>query len=231
MRWLERYFLPLTVFTLLIVSVVAGVSMPSFYDWTGADQSRPAPVIPRIGMGLIGGTACFVLLLAWIPIEQRRRWSHFSGGQTSLRWLLVMTTLMAVACIPIPSLQFVFSYSVLAFAIVRTAYVAIKQRYLGCLLLAMAACIWGPFLWAFPDAQMLTLFAACPSLMELMCASALSGQHSDHIAFVGIYVTSAKLLFGTWLIQWGPRIGLVYCVVVLNISLAGSFVLHALMRM
>ncbi len=43
-----------------------------FYDWTGADQSRPAPVIPWIAGGLVLGALVAIALLAWAHLQRSR---------------------------------------------------------------------------------------------------------------------------------------------------------------
>ena len=61
-RWLTR--------TVVLLVVAAGWLMPEFYDWTGADQSRPAPIVGWIGLGILVADAFVVAMLVWLHFNR-----------------------------------------------------------------------------------------------------------------------------------------------------------------
>ena len=58
--WLTR--------TIVLLVVAAGWLMPEFYDWTGADQSRPAPIVGWIGLGILVADVFVVATLLWLHV-------------------------------------------------------------------------------------------------------------------------------------------------------------------
>jgi len=56
-----------TAGVLPVAGIVAGWFMPEFYDWTGADQSRPAPVVGWIALAIAAANLLLWGILFWWP--------------------------------------------------------------------------------------------------------------------------------------------------------------------
>jgi uncharacterized protein involved in response to NO len=47
------------LFVLILISATCGWFVPAFYDWTGADQSRPSPLMWQVPLAIAVGAFCF----------------------------------------------------------------------------------------------------------------------------------------------------------------------------
>ncbi len=55
---------------LILISATCGWFVPAFYDWTGADQSRPSPLMWQVPLAVAIGAFLFSVALPWIPITR-----------------------------------------------------------------------------------------------------------------------------------------------------------------
>ena len=59
MNWKSKaIFFPMLVVEILVL----GLMIPTFYEWSGADQSRPSPYVPIVFCAFLG-----FVIVAWIP--------------------------------------------------------------------------------------------------------------------------------------------------------------------
>src|SRR5690606_2794588 len=83
--------------TLILVSGISGWLIPAFYDWTGADQSRPSPLMWQVPLGVFVVALLFCGLLPWLPM---RGWTDDVPRyslQFQVRSLLVLTAVVAAS--------------------------------------------------------------------------------------------------------------------------------------
>ncbi len=93
---MKRELSPAVIMTaLVIISAVIGVAIPSFYDWTGADQSRPTPSLFWVPVSLMGLGVAFCVSLRWLKLRDTSK---------SNRWRTALPFLALVACMYLPFL-------------------------------------------------------------------------------------------------------------------------------
>lgn len=153
-----------------VVSILVGSGMSGFYDWTGADQSRPAPIVGYIGIGLLAATllgwsALFIswLLRGWntsevelapeatelpatLPVKKSRA-ARSTGSRLSILSLLVLTTAVATLVCGVRSAPWTVSVLILLTSCGWAGWTifALPQHRLP--LMAIFACMWCPYLW------------------------------------------------------------------------------------
>lgn len=154
----------------IVLAILVGLGMPRFYDWTGADQSRPAPIVGYIAIGLL--VAC---LLAWIALLASW-WTGFckanasdlapamqeqsgtssateagrvtsSGGAASIWKLLSLTTAAAIVAAGVRLFPVTVSALTLLFAFGRAGWSICAWSQYRLPLMAVFAWMWFPYLW------------------------------------------------------------------------------------
>ncbi|MCC9601349.1 hypothetical protein LOC67_12405 [Stieleria sp. JC731] len=232
----KKLFLPFACICLILASFACGVLMPAFYDWTGADQSRPAPIVPRLAIGFVVSALIGCVLLPWVPIQQQDRWQAPQKPRFTLQRLLITVTVCAIAFVPLKIVSLTACVLLLGSAVASACVQAKRFAHTRLLTLCLLACIWAPFGWAFApwkdaDTNIAILLTVSPALLELLYLGSLVGEHAEKLAHFSAIITALKIYLGSLLIRSGPRRGLGYCVATIIVSLMGSFALHALYRM
>lgn len=225
---------------LAIGAILSGWFIPEFYDWTGADQSRPAPVVPWIA-GAMVATDLLVILALWgthwmgkaqATAAPRRPW------QFSLRAMLVLATvaalLLAVGRGVSPYLAAMLS---LGCAIVWAVQAAIREPTARWWIALTAWLQFAPFLWVVrkPDSSgdvhaLFEMLPGLPSLFPWGFLGAVMGGHPQDGWWMLILFTAGTLSAGVWISGLGPRCSLAFGLVTATCSVFGSFILNALMR-
>ncbi|QDT06481.1 hypothetical protein K227x_48910 [Rubripirellula lacrimiformis] len=230
-------------FALSLIALVVGVSIPGFYDWTGADQSRPSPWVPPAALAVlmlaVAGWVCLPFLKLGGPAPDRPLPRQ---RQFSIRALLITITAVAALCaagrlLPDRGLVAVAG-AVQVMALAMGVGQWVKDRSVRGPMIAMAACLCLPYAWIGLRGDGISigkgLFAimmGLPALVETMLVARLWGRHPGQLAWVGMLITSAKWMFGLWIIRHGPRSAVAYWIYVLLMSVYGSFILNAIVRM
>lgn len=243
---------------LTLAMALAGWFIPEFYDWTGADQSRPAPIVAWIALAIAAGDLLAILgLLVWhvtisstgvaqpavgvIASDPRTRISN----QFSIRQLLLVSAIIALL---LAASRWISptATAAIAFALVAVWALVVAKRNRGARWwIAFIVCSqFLPFLWlgrgtleSFSGHRasdaVLSLIPMSMSLPSLFPFGLLGMWLSLDIRtdqWFFICCSALNLVFGVWLSCQGPKRTLAYGLTIGTCSLFGSFILNALMR-
>ena len=227
---------------IMALAIVGGLSMSSFYDWSGEDQSRAAPIVRWLALGLVAINLSACAGLIWYSRNRPATTEATHPARPKFRFgiigIMAATTLVAIAV----AAQVRFNISVGTLLVVAvtayalwTAFKRSEHRWAIC---ALLTCTWAPFLWIFrwPEFKgvmlhVLQMMAQAPSLMVAGWISMLTRRNFPDVMQFCSLCTAIELSIGLWLIHLGPRRGLAYTLWVLMLSLFSSFLLQALARM
>lgn len=223
--------------TLAVLSVLAGLFIPEFYDWSGADQSRSAPVIGWVAIGIMIADVVLIVLLAMMhTLREKSSDATTSTWRFGMSHILIITTCVALF---------------LAIAKWASIYVACRLLQLGVVVVGVWVAVqfprvrfwiaWilflqiAPFLWLVRDpsfsnagSELLAILSCLPTLMP--AALFVSANH-ESMQWILTLLTTAELAMGIWLSYLGPKRVIAWGIVVLTLSVFSSFVLNALIRM
>lgn len=233
----RNYSERLTACCLILLSAALGLLVHPFYDWTGADQSRPVALLWQVPLSISVALGLFCFALPWIPIqrgiETPRRPIRFS-----LRLLLLATGV--IAFLLTLGIHYPNVFAGIAFLATVLMVVYCWRRFPGerWSIIALLATMYLPYVW-FPfkfNPGMTSYFiwiasapAFLPSYLVLRFLTH-STQESTFLA-VGMALTSLEIAMGLALIHLGPKRGFAFVVLVLIVSLFGALGLDALLRM
>ncbi len=225
---------------LAIFSIMAGWFVPEFYDWTGADQSRPAPIIGWVALAIV---AVDILLMALLI------WSHFAAppkdrptngsGQFNIRQLISAITIVALLLMigrtPFPMAVACFVFACVA---VTAFWIAIRQQQARW---SIALIVWlqfAPQIWILRGENTMQggwstilAFVALPTFFPTGLLMARFQMHFGTSQWPCVLTTSVALAIGVWIGCLGPKRAIAYGLVVATCSIFGSFILNALVRM
>jgi heme A synthase len=95
-----------------------------------------------------------------------------------------------------------------------------------------------PYAWVFTendfgDMSPKLFFGALglPAFLPAMLAGRWFEQHIQNTVWLFVLLMVIEFAFGCWLIKLGPKRTLMYLVLIVAMSIFGSFVLNALIRM
>ncbi|QDV44701.1 hypothetical protein Enr13x_45690 [Stieleria neptunia] len=228
------------IFPLLIAaSLIVGWFIPAFYDWTGSDQSRPSPLIGPFAIGMLVSVTLFCLALPWLPAPPP---AHPNGGTVrtrfTIRTALIVTAIVAALIATAMKFPLVTSGGVYAIVWCWVVWTLLRFRHYRLPTAALLACLYCPFAWIASwnglSGILEALFGMAvglPAFFITLFAGRWMGQHFDALTWLSMLLTALELAAGLWVIRQGPKLTIAYCLWVLLISVAGSFVLNALVRM
>jgi hypothetical protein len=228
-RWLAR--------TLVAVAIVAGWFIPEFYDWTGADQSRDAPVVGWIAIGVLIADLLLFLLLTGLHFSQtdrsqvvRKRW-RFS----MLQILLMMTLIAVFLMLARTSLMHIASRGLQAAVVASGIWIAVRFPWTRFRIAWIAFLQIAPFLWVFRkmafEGYVSSLLAILSSLPVLFPAALFVQPNHEGMQWILTLISTTEFAIGLWASYLGQKRALAFGIVVLTLSIYGSFILNALMRM
>ncbi|PAY21447.1 hypothetical protein CKO51_01045 [Rhodopirellula sp. SM50] len=223
---------------LIAASLAVGWFIPSFYDWTGSDQSRPSPLIRPFAIGMLVSVSIFSLALPWMPSPSPR---HANGPAApprfTIRTVLIATAVVAVLLAAVAKFPLVTSGGVYAIVWCWVVWSLMKCRQSRVPTAAVLACMYFPFVWIAsrngPSGILEALVGMAlglPAFFITLIAGRLSGQHIQELTWLSMLFTAIELAIGLWVVRLGPKVTIAYCLWVLVISIFGSFVLNALVR-
>lgn len=235
----SRSWLTVAFVSVIVFNVASGWWMPDFYDWTGADQSRPAPIVSWVAIGMLLFNILTIGVLGWAHITKKWPSRAPSGGMqfSILHIFFVMTVVAAFLALSRgASLEIAF-YVLHGVVWITCIGISIRYRPLRRWLVLLFACQSAPYLWilkagsAMPSVVgFLLLMTSLPAFLPSMVISALTGRHFEKLQWLATMLTMFELVIGVWLILLGTKRAIAYCLIVSTLSLFGSFLLHALMR-
>ena len=146
-----------------VFSVFSGWWVPEFYDWTGADQSRPSPWMWLVPLAAVVIVTALTVGLCWVPFDgwesgaASERQDAAAGSargserwQFSLRWLLIATCIVAVAtAATMHSLWMVATGCYVAVVAIGVLRPAVLRESLRLPLVVLMVALYAPFLWLF----------------------------------------------------------------------------------
>jgi len=227
-RWLAR--------TLAVIAISAGWFVPEFYDWTGADQSRPAPVVSWIALGILIADGLLFLLLARLHFSRR-----VHSQETSKRWnFSVLHILMSMTCVAVFLMLARLTSMQIACRLLQAVvlsigiWIAVRFPWTRFRIAWIALLQFAPFLWVFRQmgvfsntAGLLVFFTSLPTLLP----AAFFVQANREDQWLLTLLTTTEFAICVWLSYLGPKRTLAGGIFVLTLSVFSSFVLNALMRM
>lgn len=232
-RWLlaERTWL----IALTGVSGLIGVSVPGFYDWTGADQSRPVALMWQVPLGVALVSCAVGIALFWIPIEA----SHADTGKLrfGVRSLLAMAIAIAIGVAVWLRYPNLVGGVCLAVACLAGGGLFLRHRDRRLAITTLLACNYLPLLWMAGDLppvkswELLALSGFPALLPAMMINEWLIGGSPDGGLSIALICTAVLLIVGWALIRCCVKASIAYMLFVLVVSGTGSLMANALMRM
>ena len=224
---------------LMTVAVLWGLLLPEFYDWSGEDQSRPAPIVRWIALGLLLFDMLAIGWLMWLhfkrPIPQV---DMIQWGRFGIWHVLVATAVVAIVVTVERNFKLPLAGGVVVIVVGYAIWLAAKQRAVRWQIVALLICMWAPFLWVFrwPEfrgnmPQVLIMMPGAPELLPAIWTSQQMGwNRMGQMTLLGLF-TVVEVLLGLWCIRLGARPALAYSLLVWTASLINSFAFQALVRM
>lgn len=222
---------------LIVLSGLFGWFVPEFYDWSGADQSRPSPWLLGVPLGMLGISLLGCAALPWISLSAWTDPAAAGKTQFGIRGAMMLTLAVAVgiaAGMRYPQLlsaAFILSAIALLF---RRAFRVPRQRYA---LAALVACLVLPGLWVFRNPQftgsLVDAFigiASIPSVFPMALLASILKSNQHEMAWMAPIMTAGWLLLGMFLVGKGEKRSIAYMTFMMHLSLISSIVLHAFTR-
>ena len=222
----------------IVLSFAIGCSIPAFYEWSGADQSRSPPVLGYTALALVSLGASVCLALPWLPAASAGSVAPSTTIRFNIRTLLIATAACALVLAALMKFPLVVSgalYLVALFSAIWIAIVVVERRGQT---IALLATLYLPFSWIITTAAewhisptTLLLSMGLPALLPTLLIGSWTGHPAHSISWLSLLLTSLALLNGIFIIRIGPRLVIAYLVLILLVATFGSFVLNALVRM
>ena len=222
---------------------IAGWFMPEYFYWTGADQSRSAPVVGSHGVLLV------VLSLVAMACILMWHWNSQGEGETlstsqalkqvNIRHLIVLTAMAAcfIAFCLHEELRLLAASTALM-PIGVALWIAFTEPPLRGQILAMLVCQFGPFWWlvrVFEELNGMDLSSALmvpllPAIVPAELLARLIDVSRSSLGATASMLITLQIAVGVWLIRGGRKRALAYSLFLTTCSIASSFVLNALFR-
>ncbi len=231
---------------LMAAAIICGWLLPEFYDWSGEDQSRAAPVVRWIALVLLLFDAVAIGWLVWSHVRERRTTlkedpsSHVSLAHHvfGIRHILIATSVIAVIVTAERMFKLPLANGLTLALVAYATWLAYRWPARRWEIVALLVCMWAPFLWVFrwPEfksnmVEVLMMLPGVPMLLPAAFFNRLIG-----IDMIGDLTTTGlfsmfQLALGLWIVNVGSKPAIAYSLAAFTISLVSSFVLQALVRM
>lgn len=239
-NWMTKVvYLP----ALVLACFIVGWMVPTFYDWSGANQSYSTPEFDQMFWSLIvfGCLAWFVV--PWLPMKdapvETVSLKETMTGVKSKRFqfnlypllMAMMGAAIFFALISHQSVVLCILIWVVAFvAAVRMIVKHLRWRWQFS---ALLACMYFPFAWVisakfFKDlnAELLMGAMGLPSFLPALFLGRMFDTHVKEIVWLWGVLMVVELAIGFWLIRKSPKGTIAYFVLVMLISIYGSMFLN-----
>lgn len=224
---------------LVAVSLFVGGYIPAFYDWSGANQSRSAPVVNYLAIGLVASCLLVCITLPWLPLpdppraEQKFKWFRLipwgvlAGIIAGIVWHFVSpaTSIYSLGFVPL-------SIALICQGLDWTASPGLRWR-----IVSLAGCLYLPLFWVTNPTivkglgSQLVIITALPALLPAVFFGRLFNTNAEHQWWLAQAMTSIEIVIGLWMIHLGTRRALAWLIFLFLQSTLGSFVFNALLRM
>ncbi len=221
---------------LILVSGISGWLIPAFYDWTGADQSRPSPLMWQVPLAVSVAALLFCGLLPWTPVKGWSEGTPRGSLQFKVRSLLVLTAVVAVTIAIGLKYPIGVANACFALAVAAALWSARLHREWRLPVAALLASLFMPFVWVLGYGELNNLLsllqtaAGLPNIFPTALIVNLLGWNLHEGGWISIVITAIQTMVGLWLIQVGTRRAIAYILFVLLSSLMSSLILNALVR-
>lgn len=236
---------------LSVIAILVGWFVPEFYDWTGSDQSRLAPVVTSIGIAILGFDLAVILGLISLRAIRHSRPSaeapknrlcpplRFDDLPQFRLWQVMTAVTLAAVLLALgrwysPT---ALGWCLFVSAFVGTIWIGFRNPSSRWLIGLIAWVQFAPFIWltrkSRPSGDNLEILEMLPALPTFVPVSLISAGFQLHFAegaWINMIATACCMVLGAWLATLGPTRTLVYAVVLWTCSIFGSFAMHMLMR-
>ena len=190
--------------------------IPIFYEWSGADQSRPSPHFQTAFFAVVG---CMVL--AWIALpllpqrdslvvaefKQSEPPDRLSNFQFNLRTLIAVTSFIAMAVAGLTSFRLVTIVWIASMGIFCATWFVMHDLSKRWKLAALLGCMYFPYAWVLVPNTISKfgpehVFPALglPMFVPSILLAGLVGQRGDEHAWLLLLLTLVEFAIGVWLI-------------------------------
>jgi hypothetical protein len=233
--------IPRTSFSvgIILFSLFIGLTIPAYYDWSGADQSRPSPWIPGAALALLAGVGLVSGILAWMHyrLKVSSRDPVAGGWYCCLFAIIGLIPTSALALWQRPILVTAASYSLLGIVLLWCLWDVFKHARLRLPLGMLLATFYFPFLWIFVGRfadefriEMLAAIGGMPMIFPAGWIGYLFGARIDGFMWLANCLTAIVLATGLGLMHGGEKRTFAYSLLVVAISAMGSMALHSAIR-
>jgi len=221
-------------FPLLFVGVlILGLMIPTFYEWSGADQSRPSPHTAAAFYAIVGFVIVALVALTWLPsmdvvrdqeLEQPEENGKF---QFNLRTLIITTSVIAIFVAGFTSLRLITTVGVITLTLSFSAWIVMRDLSFRWKLAALLGCMYFPYAWVLlPDRvgkfgiDHIFPGLGLPMFVPSILLGRFFGQRGEEHIWLLLLMTAIELAIGVWLIRLGPRRAVAWIFVVLLVQLS-----------
>lgn len=243
-RWMTK-----TVYFPAFVSAccVVGWMIPTFYDWSGADQSHSTPAMDQMQWCLIAFGCLAWFVIPWLPMEDAPHDDVCSENtdrqgapkpfQFNLKGVLTITTVLAISFVGLG--QKPVGICILIWVVAFVSAVSMVVKHLGWKwqFSALLASMYLPFVWLFASSvhknlgwEFVVGALGLPAFIPAMYFGSLLDTRTVDQLWLWWLLTSIEMAIGFCLIQIGRKWTIAYFVLVMLMSLYGSLFLNMGMR-
>lgn len=246
----EQKWMAKTVYfpALVLGCLAVGWMIPTFYDWSGADQSYSTPALDQMVWSLVSFGCLAWLVIPWLPMKEATTQQALAEKvsaesapkrfQFNLYSLLVLTTIVAILFAVIVKQSVVISILIWVVAFVCAVRAIVKHQSWRWQFSALLACMYLPYAWLFSSTAFKNLSGelvlgtvGLPSFLPSVFLSRMFFKtHPGEMVWLWILMTAAEVTIGFGLIRLAPKCTIAYFVLIMLMSIYGSLFLNLGMR-
>lgn len=223
---------------------VIGIFLPAYYDWSGADQSRPSPWIPFAFavLGVVVALSCLVLGLRHFYWRIPSAAAIKNGWYPLVFAVGVVGVLSALQANAIQSsglrtLVLILSFIAWGVVVIWGCYQAYQHARLRWALAALLVSCYGPLLWIvvgkysqYTSLLAIPFLVGAPLLVPTGFLGMVLGVNLQELMWLANGLTTIAIAVGLAFMHLGEKRALGYTLLLLVISAAGSMAFHSLIR-
>lgn len=231
----ERYL----HYALIGISVLVGINVHAYYDWTRADQSYAPPIVFFTGILILVALVASLIAIPFLPIGCSKGGQESPTGRPlSIRMLLIATTAVAALLVLGSTFPVAVAWVFLGCSFLFCVLLAVRVPRMRWGIASLIATLYCPFLWIVGYAashdgfeSLPLMFAGLPGHLPLLfLARFLFEEHPGELFWLATSISAAEICLGLSLLYLGIRRSLAFQCVLLTSSILGSFILDALLR-